>query len=193
MKNKQKIGVLVLLLVVAVGSYFIAGAYARYSKSITGGDIASVAKFSVSATGFDNEQIANINLFDNIKEEDTITNESDVSPNRIAPGTGGKFSTTLKNDSEVRVLAKLTLSETNESNIPIEYSLDGENWVQADKLTKEVELDYNGSSQSKTSEDITIYWRWPFESDDTKDTSLGMSDVSPTVTVQVGIIFTQIN
>lgn len=194
-KNQKKIWIwiMLLLIVIAIGSYFIAGTYARYTKKLTGSDTASVAKFSVSATGLNSEQTANINLFSTIKEEDTNSEEKNVANKKIAPGTGGKFTTTLNNDSEVDVKASITLEEINNSNIPIEYSIDGVTWNRADSAKRDITLDHTSKTSAKTSEDVTIYWRWKFDSNDSVDTSLGQSEVTPTVEAKISVIFTQID
>ena len=44
--NKQKAGIMALAVLAAVGSYFIAGTYAKYTSTISGSDSADVAKWS---------------------------------------------------------------------------------------------------------------------------------------------------
>ena len=193
-KNTKKLGVMLLLGVVAVGSYFVSGTYAKYTRALSGSDTATVAKFSVEATGLNKEQNATISLFDTIKEADITANEENVASDKIAPGTGGEFTTTLTNKSEVDVKAVITLKETsNEKNVPIEYSLDKASWKRANELTKEVNLDYVNKDAAKTSEGVTIYWRWAFEGTDTADTALGEDTTAPTVETQVTATFTQID
>ena len=187
----KKFSVVVLLCVIAVGSYFIAGTYAKYTRELTGTDTATVAKFSVTASGLNKEQTANINLFSNLYEVDAISNEANVAEGKIAPGTGGKFATTLTNNSEVDVKAKLAITETNEKNIPVEYSFDRNTWATAENITKEITLDYTGKRDASTSEDITVYWRWAYDSDDTRDTKLGESTDSPSITVKISVVFTK--
>ena len=62
MKNgsKKKKLVIVLLLVVASGCYFVSGTYAKYTRTLGGSDTATVAKFSVDASGLNKEQNATI-------------------------------------------------------------------------------------------------------------------------------------
>ncbi len=193
-KNTKKLGVMLLLGVVAVGSYFVSGTYAKYTRALSGSDTATVAKFSVEATGLNKEQNATISLFDTVKEADVTANEENVASNKIAPGTGGEFTTTLTNKSEVDVKAVITLKETsNEKNVPIEYSLDKTTWKKASELTKEVNLDYVGKTSATTTGDVTIYWRWAFDGTDSTDTALGEETTAPTVTTQVTATFTQVD
>ena len=197
MKNgskKKKLVIVLLLLVVACGCYFVSGTYAKYTRALVGSDTATVAKFSVDASGLNKEQNATISLFDNVKEADTTSSEENVLEGKIAPGTGGSFTTTLTNKSEVDVKAVVTLKETaNTSNVPIEYSLDKTNWKSASEITKEVNLDYVGKTSSNSSSDVTIYWRWAFDGTDSTDTALGEATTAPTVTTQVTATFTQID
>ena len=50
-KNNRKIATLLLLAVVAIGSYFVAGTYAKYTSEIAGSDDASVAKWAWNING----------------------------------------------------------------------------------------------------------------------------------------------
>ena len=197
MKNgskKKKLVIVLLLLVVASGCYFVSGTYAKYTRALGGSDTATVAKFSVDASGLNKEQNATISLFDNVKEADTTSSEENVLEGKIAPGTGGSFTTTLTNKSEVDVKAVVTLKETaNTSNVPIEYSLDKTNWKSASEITKEVNLDYVGKKSANSSSNVTIYWRWAFDGSDSTDTTLGEATTTPTVTTQVTATFTQID
>ena len=94
-------------------------------------------------------------MFNNIKEADTTSEESLVVADRIAPGTGGQFTTSLTNNSEVDVKAVLTVKETaNASNVPIEYSIDGKTFEKAADFTKEINLDYQGKNSEKSSTQV---------------------------------------
>lgn len=194
-KNGKKVAVILLLAIVAVGSYFISGTYAKYSRALSGSDTATVAKFSVSATGLNKEQNATISLFDTLKEANTTTDEENVLTDKIAPGTGGQFTTTLTNDSEVDVEAVVTLTEvSNTSNIPIEYSLDGTNWKSAGETTKTINFDYVGKTGAHTTENVVVYWRWAFEKNTIDDdNALGEATTAPTIETKVTATFTQVD
>lgn len=191
-KKSEKIFIILLLAIIAILCYFISITYAKYTRKLSGSDTATVAKFSVTAKDLNKEQNAEISLFNNIKEADTTSEESHVAADRIAPGTGGQFTTSLTNNSEVDVKAVLTVKETaNASNVPIEYSIDGKTFEKAADFTKEVNLDYKGKTSGKSSEDVTIYWRWAFT--DTDETALGEMETAPTVETQVSATFTQVD
>ena len=95
-KNTKKICVVLLLAIVAIASYFVSGTYAKYTRAVSGSDTVTVAKFSVDASGLNKEQNATIDLFDTVKEADLSAKEENVLAGKIAPGTGGEFTTTLK-------------------------------------------------------------------------------------------------
>lgn len=198
-KNSKKIAVMLLLSVVAVGSYFVSGTYAKYTKALSGSDTATVAKFSVSAGDLTADE-ANIALFNTIKEADTNTTEEHVKANLIAPGTGGSFAVELTNASEVDVKAVIKIEETaNEQQVPIEYTTDltANNWAKAADFTKTIDhLDYTGKASGTSSETVTIYWRWAYETTpltDNVDTEIGEQTTAPTVTAKVTATFTQID
>ncbi len=186
-----------VLLVTMVATSLVSGTYAKYTTERTGTAVATVAKFSVednfSADG------ESFDLFATVAETDGSGTETDVAANRIAPGTGGKFKVTLTNNSEVTVVAKLTLEEvSNTSNIPIEYSYDGQNYFTALAFEKESTLAMSGATKSS---DVVVYWRWAFDGasstnyqssqTDTSDSLLGEAATAPTVTVKAIATFTQ--
>ncbi len=192
--NKKKIAVVLLLAVVAVGSYFVSGTYAKYSRALSGSDEATVAKFSVTATDLNKEQNATIDLFGTLKEANVTDAEENVKADRIAPGTGGQFTTTLTNASEVDVEAVVTLSETNTNNVPIEYSLDKTTWKTASDFTDKVTLDYDTKTGGTTTDDVTVYWRWAIDAQaDADDTALGEMATAPKVTTKVTVTFNQVD
>lgn len=193
-KNTKKICIILILAIIAIASYFFSGMYAKYIRTLGGSDKATVAKFSVTAGDLNKTQDAKISLFDTVKEADTTTAEEHVKADRIAPGTGGQIPVTLINASDVAVKAVIKLEETaNIDNVPIEYSIDGTTWKTAGETTKEVELDYVGKDLGKTTEQVTIYWRWAYAGADETDTEIGEKTTTPTVTTKVAATFTQVD
>lgn len=206
--NKQKIGVMALVALAAVGSYFIAGTYAKYTSNISGSDVATVAKWAwtINDNVIDSAQDATngftLDLFDTITDSDIQTAETDVASGVIAPGTSGSFEIELTNDSEVNATYAITLAETNASGIPIEYSSDGSTWVSGVNS-------FNVQATSIDREDTateTIYWRWAFTGaestnyqttqTDTTDTALGFSansNPAPSVQVTATVTVTQVD
>lgn len=197
-KNAKKIFVVLLLAVIACGSYFISSTYAKYSRELAGSDTATVAKFSVSAGELNKEKTADINLFGTVNEADTTTTEEHVSNGKIAPGTGGQFTVELKNNSEVDVQAKVSLVETNSNPaVPIEYSFDnGSTWTKASDTTKTVDFDRinSGKASPKLTDTLKVMWRWTYAGNDvTKDTELGEKTEDVNVITKVSVVFTQVD
>ena len=140
-KNKVLLLGIITVFVAIFSLTLVSGTWAKYTSEVSGTSTATVAKWAwkvdstkvvgdgTTATSF------NVNLFKTIKEEDTTTEETDVKNGLIAPGTGGQLSFTVENASEVsgKVVLKFEESE-NLSNIPLEYSVDGNACLSLDLL-----------------------------------------------------------
>ena len=197
MKDNKLVKVfLIALLIVMVGLILVSGTYAKYTTTFTGSDTATVAKFKVSS----NTTAETFDLFKTAKEVDGTTADAEVVNGKVAPGTGGKFDIQLTNDSDVKVNYAISLKETNESNIPIEYSLDGTTYVTAANFASVSAADLAIGSTTQT---VSVYWRWAFEGKDstnykttqtdTTDYTLGTASTAPTVKVEVSTVFTQVD
>ena len=134
--NMKKLGVLLLLCVVAVGSYFVSGTYAKYTSEVNGKDAAVVAKWQWTFGSSTNERTIDtyaksiatdsivFDLFNTIKEIDTEGNEVDVAtassgnPAIIAPGTQGSFEIEITNESQVKATYAVKLEETTTGSLP---------------------------------------------------------------------------
>ena len=207
-KNKNKIATLLLLAIVAVGSYFVAGTYAKYTSEIAGSDNASVAKWAWKINQEDFESASDVtngytfDLFKTIKEADTTTAETDVDTDLIAPGTGGSFDIAITNNSEVNATYAVAFTETNESGIPIEYSVDGSTWVSD---VSGINVPATAINMGQTASTLTVKWRWAFTGNDSTnytstqtdatDTALGFAanTAAPTVQVNATVTVTQVD
>ena len=97
----------------------------------------------------------------------------------------------------------ISLKETNESNIPIEYSLDGTTYVTAANFASVSADDLAIGSTTQQTKTVSVYWRWAFEGKDstnytttqtdTTDYTLGTASTAPTVKVEVSTVFTQVD
>ena len=197
--NKQKAGIMALAVLAAVGSYFIAGTYAKYTSTISGSDSADVAKWSwtINNTNINSAETTTytFDLFNTIKDSDGTSAESDVTSGKIAPGTSGSFDINITNNSEVNATYAIAFTATNGNNVPIEYSTDGTNWSSsvADLNVAATNIAKGASSATKT-----VHWRWAFtgaEGVDAADTALGFSANSspaPSVQVTAAVTVTQV-
>lgn len=177
----------VLLVATLISACAISGTFAKYTSSQTASDTATVAKwsFNVGDKNIANETFA----FDLFTGEDAI----------IAPGSSGSFAINLTNTSEVNAKYTIVLEETNVSNIPLQYSVDGTTWKDSiAELTGLADQAINKSASVTQ----TVYWRWVYEGTtsgahvgqtDVTDTALGTAISAPTVTINATITATQAN
>ena len=196
--NKQKVLTIALLVFAAIGSYFIAGTYAKYTSDISGSDSAGVAKWSwtINNSTIDSVAAANagytFNLFDTVKDSNLTSDETDVASGLIAPGTSGSFDIDITNNSEVNATYAIVFTETNNGSIPIEYSSDGSTWV---TTVGSLNVSATAINMGASSTTKTVYWRWAItgsqstnytstQTDET-DTALGFGANTSPATVQV--------
>lgn len=210
MRNAKKLAVVALLAVVAVGSYFVSGTYAKYTTSVSGASTATVAKWAWDYNGTaltKNDSEISFNLFDTVKDSDGTSAETDVLAGRIAPGTSGSFSFNFQNKSEVNAKYSLTLAVTKGSavaNAKIQYSLVGgasaTDWTENLATLaneSEVAIAMNSSAVEKT-----VYWRWVYDegaAQDAIDTQVGFdagtaaNEADKQITVTATVTFTQVD
>ena len=233
-KNKFFMLGIITVFVAILSLTFVSSTFARYTSTVDGDDTARVAKWSFTYTqnaqndkigaGQDDENYKVIfDLFNTIKDSDGADDDADVENDNdtaiIAPGTSGSFTFSLKNDSEVTAEYHIHFTETNNNDIPLQYSLDGTNWfnsladLEAAPAYKEPNRgekprldDATGAAElhatlPMTEDDtLTVYWRWQYQSDgaghpghsDETDTSLGIGPTAQ-VTIEVEIRFDQVD
>lgn len=208
MKKNRTLRVSALLLALTlITTCFVGGTFAKYTSSTTGDDTATVAKwsFKVNDTEFakTNPSILTFDLFDTINDTGNTADEGDVADAKIAPGTAGSFNLTVKNESEVNATYTVELTETNASNVPLQYSVDGTTWK--DSIAEVAMTSYtNKPIAMNGSETVTVYWRWVFEGttsgahdgqSDVNDTALGIAAQTavPTVTITAKLTATQVD
>ena len=208
MKKNRTLKVSALLLALTlITTCFVGGTFAKYTSSTTGDDTATVAKWSfhVGNTEFATTDTTTFafNLFDIIN--DTVGDEEDVVAGKIAPGTSGQFRMAIRNTSEVNAKYTVELTETNASNVPLQYSVDGNTWK--DSIA---ELSMDALTDQPIEDGIvklvTVHWRWVFDENvvgetvhagqtDGTDTALGIAaqTAAPTVTITAKLTATQVD
>ena len=181
-----------LLIAVLATTCAISGTFAKYTSDFTGESNARVAKwsFTVGTTQMTSSvKTFTFDLFKSVNDANVAKETDGSKPSIIAPGTQGSFVINLTNNSEVTASYKVTLSEENDDQIPIEYSTDGSAWksltnFNADQAATNVTM--SGGTAS-----VTIHWRWAFNTSDDqngKDTTLGWNGtatVTTTATIHV--------
>ena len=205
MKKNNKLGKFVafVLLITIIAVILVASTYAKYTTSKDLEAVATVAKWSIKLGGKDITQNETVifDLFTTVKDTDG-NDETDVSANRIAPGTQGSFDVELENASEVTAKYTVTFESQNASNIPVEFSVDGGTTWKTDieELTLTDVLE--AGAKTSTTESPKISWRWIFErgTEDSEktinnetDTALGTAKTAPTVTVTAHLVAEQVD
>ncbi len=207
MKKNRTMRVATLLLALTlITSCFVGGTFAKYTSSANATSTATVAKWSIKVNGTEiavtgNEPTVEINLFNTIYDTNGGAEEKDVAPGKIAPGTKGSFALAVTNESEVNAVYSLSFEIANTSNIPLQFSTDGQNWKDSiDEIAVENEAINMGQTSAATT---TVYWQWPFErvtgetlaDNDKADTELGIAaqTAAPTLTVTATITATQVD
>ena len=191
-KNKIFTLGLVITFVFVVSLTLVSGTFAKYTSTVTGNDSASVAKWAfqygtsegtLSDVDLSSTKTIAFNLFDTILDTNEDP-ETDVAANKIAPGTKGSFQFVVKNTSEVNATFDLTLEVPFEYTIQVNEESASEASTTVPSLTTQT-IDMN------TSVTVTITWEWPFDGNDTADTTLGLA--ASTVEVNATIVFVQVD
>lgn len=191
-KKMQILGI--LMVAVVITSYSVSGTYAKYVSKIDLSDEARVAKWEI---GLNDESMETLSLFKKSYtfDEDGIVVESLKDDKVVAPGTHGQYTFALKGTLETAFT--LTVNATLSDNIvlpagteykedgvvktlendyaPIQYSLDGTTWMNAEALQTELNALYSTEGSKnvyapQTIEgkgEVTIYWKWAFDATDT--------------------------
>jgi hypothetical protein len=202
----------ILLLIVMVALILVSGTYAKYTTAYSGSDTATVAKWDVSATGFDTKDTTTIDLFDasKIYDLDGLSEteladlstaiekvDEDVAAKKIvAPGTWGKVSFELTNSSDVSAKYAITI-DSLETTLPLKFSVDGATWKTAKEIADVDSFEFNGGTIKVGSTDATtatLYWKWDYEGADTdvNETALGEAGEA-TCVITAGVLFTQVD
>ena len=202
-KNRTMKLACVLLALVIMTSCFVGGTFAKYTSTTTGSGTATVAKWSFTVNGSEfattEASTLTFNLFDTINDTGNTEDEADVADGKIAPGTAGSFALVVKNTSEVNAKYTITLTETNTSNVPLQYSVDGNTWVDSvTELTMDSLTDVAIAQDGEAT--VTVYWKWGYEGGhegqtDETDTALGIAaqGTAPTVVIAATLTATQVD
>lgn len=196
-KNKIFTLGLAIAFVFVLSLTLVSGTFAKYTSTVTGKDSAAVAKWAFqygnnegALTDIDlvSTKEISFNLFDTILDTNGDT-ETDVAANKIAPGTKGSFQFVVKNVSEVNATFDLTLELTG-AQVPFQYTIQVDEGAASSASTTLPMLN-NQAINRNASTTITITWEWPFDGNDTADTTLGLA--ASTVEVNATIVFVQVD
>lgn len=203
-KNRLFVLGIITMFIAILSLTLVSGTMARYTSTVSGSDEARVAKWAFGFTANGGAETAldlttmekvEFNLFDTVCEVDGITNELHVKPGTgeviIAPGTGGKFTFKLSNNSEVTATYEVQFAaQETDGDIPLEYSLDGGTWKSDISALNIPATEFLYGAKT---ENIVVYWRWAIGDDRNQaDTELGIAGKAK-VKVTATIIFTQVD
>jgi len=194
--NLAKITSFVLLITV-IAMILVAGTYAKYSSEASGTGATVIAKWSFMANGKDittlenNEEIK-FELFNTIYDSNGTDKETDVEDGLIAPGTSGSFEFVLQNTSDVTAQYSISFEEEDENDIPIQYSLNGNDWYSEISGINIKKSDDTILAIGSGEKSVTIMWKWSFDGDNDKDTQLGTLE-DATIKIKATVSATQIN
>lgn len=194
--NSMRVAIVVIALTL-ITSCFVGTTFAKYKSTVTGSATATVAKWDIKAgvvggeasiTG-DDPTVA-FNLFSTIVDtyddgENAYGEPTNVAAGKIAPGTKGEFTFSIKNSSEVTAKWKVDFDGTDLDGVPIQFRVDpedGDAWVDFEDLEG---TDFANIAMNTTAS-ITIEWRWAF-GDDVDDTDLGVDGANPVVKLNLTV------
>lgn len=205
MKKNRTMRVAVLMLALTlVTCCFVGSTFAKYTSTASGTDSVTVAKWDIQMEntegtdvniGVTTNNTVKFDLFNTIKDYDTTSAEADVKAGTIAPGTGGSFTLSVANKSEVNAKYGVTFNVTNAANIPLEFKVNDGEWGNTLAAVENVAI----AMETGTS-DVVVSWRWAFErgADDSEKATNNAADTldgveTPTVTVAATIVVEQVD
>ncbi|MDO4618738.1 MAG: hypothetical protein Q4B31_04360 [Clostridia bacterium] len=173
MKRSTTLRVATLMLALTlITSCFVGGTFAKYISQTKGTDSVTVAEWSFIVEGeditTDTDSTVTFNIFETINDTGNAADETSVVDGKIAPGTAGSFQFDLENTSEVDAKYTIAFKETNNSNIPLQYTLtpdDEDSWKDTiDELETDVITGVEIAKETGTATH-TVYWRWVYGTD----------------------------
>lgn len=186
---------MLVLILTMLSLCLVSNTYAKYTSTFAGSDTAIVAKWDVSA----GDASTTIDLFNSSKIYDTNgvtdytqggTDDTDVTNGTadgiIAPGTWGSFSYSVSNNSDVNATYTVDYTVTA-ANVPLEWSVDGSIWSTNLSNVSTTALNMGATAN------VTVYWRWAFNGDDSADTTLGTATTLARPEVTITTTFTQVD
>ena len=122
----------IMLVLCLILSCTVFGTMAKYTSDIEGTDTAVVASWKINVGTQDITTVTDpltFNLFSTIKDFDGSAEDDVTGTKTVAPGTSGSFDLEIENASQVTARYTVELTESTPNTIPLQYSVDGTNWV----------------------------------------------------------------
>lgn len=181
----------VLLIAVLMTTCIIGGTFAKYTSNLAVTATQGIATWNVTLDATDEDSATEgiqINLADTVLDTNGDATETDVKSGLIAPGTKGSFKIAIKNASQVKANAVLTLTVPT---LPTGMTLkNGATALAAGERTITVSLDMEQS----TATEVEFTWEWVYDTDtagenDTND----LTFQGQTLSIPVAIAVTQVD
>lgn len=197
MKKKNVVITMIILMIIALGAYFIANTYAKYSSTATGSGTVSVAKWAVKLNTEDITQEETFDLtFTQVKNDNVVAG-------KIAPGT--QMYADLVIDpagSEVSMNYQLSLGDLSDTPVtvvkvvPCNVDAQGKVTEGKDALVADEGGNYKGTISLKDQKALTskeavtvrVYVEWAnADANNATDTATGIEAGSLTIPVDVTV------
>ena len=150
----------VVLMCTLVTACFASSTFAKYTSGATTSKTAKVATWVIKAN---DEKIAdNFSLTEGKIFEGNAYGTDEENADKIAPGTCGSLTFSLKNESEVD--AEYLVEVTKGANMPAHITLYKDSAFTQEIDDKGITGDLLRTATAAT--DVTIYWNWEFTDDD---------------------------
>jgi|GEM_PF-798648 len=195
----------ILTIAILLTMSLIGNAFAKYISALDTNYIARVAYWGVGITNdsdlFENSYIG----ADNNSALTTVKGSNNAKV--IAPGTSGitTFNLVFADNNAPEVAYRLsanisgTYNEVWAGYEPLEFSIDNNDWKSLDEFNTRLSTAISNTIYEPgqvIDRPITIYWRWPFNGDNVKDTELGLASSlgqNPTINLSVKLTAEQID
>lgn len=180
----------VLLIAVLMTTCIIGGTFAKYTSNFAVTAKQGIATWNVTLDSTDQDTATEgiqINLADTVLDANDAA-ETDVKSGLIAPGTKGSFKIAIKNASQVKANAVLTLTVPT---LPTGMTLkNGATTLSAGERTVTVDIDMEQS----TATEVEFTWEWVYDTEtagenDTND----LTFQGQTLSIPVAIAVTQVD
>lgn len=155
MKQKRKILIIIITLIVIALSFLGGRTFSKYTSEVKGTGTAEIANWVFKVNG-NEEVVKTINLFSTHNDE-TLVN------NKIAPGTKGSFDILIDaTGSDVGVEYNVKFSNETERPQNLIFKCNDKSYNSIKELEKDLIGTISANEENKT-RTITIEWEWKYE------------------------------
>lgn len=152
--QKRRIGLIIIVSILVLSSFFIGKTFSKYITTIEGNGIGKIAKWSFKANG-ETSTLQKISLVD-------TTDQSKLVKEKIAPGTSGQFEI-IVDATGCEVGLEYKVEFQNETNKPNNLRFQvGDTKVNSIKELESVLAGTINANDDKRTRNIIVEWYWPY-------------------------------